>query len=115
MDFEPFDSLPVWLEPIADELTEKEIQYVKSDFHPLSDPDYTKEVFEWFKHTVVRLNLSTKERAGIYVARTFPNRFQALYESSYEELYPDYKNSGESRLNEINEYLKLRDQQAEEF
>tara|TARA_Y100000034_G_C6869419_1_gene396675 strand:- start:14 stop:361 length:348 start_codon:yes stop_codon:yes gene_type:complete len=111
----PFDSIPVWLEPIVEELSDKEIQYVTSEFHPLSDPTYTKEVFDWFKSIVVRLNLSTKERAGIYVARTFPTRFQSLYESSYAEIHPDYKESGENRLNEINEYVKIRDQQTEEF
>tara|TARA_A100001037_G_C15089689_1_gene608430 strand:+ start:698 stop:1054 length:357 start_codon:yes stop_codon:yes gene_type:complete len=107
------DPIPVWLKPIEHELTEKEREYATANFHPLSNPSYTKEVFEWFKKTAVRLNLCKKERAGLYVSRTFPTRFESLYESAFNEAYPDNKSSSDDTMNEVRELIKLRPEKDE--
>ena len=102
------DEIPVWLKPIENELTEKEKEYATATFHPLSDPVYTKEVFEWFKKQAVKLKLCSKERAGVYISRTFPTRFDSLYESALESSYPDTKQQVGDSMKEVDNLVKLR-------
>ena len=109
------DELPVWLKPIKDELTEREKEYATSSFHPLSDPQYTREVFEWFKKQVIKLKLCSKERAGVYVSRTFSTRFESLYESAFESTYPNYKEQTNDSMTEVRNLVKLRPEQEEGY
>ena len=109
------DDIPVWLKPIQDELTEKEREYATSSFHPLSDPQYTKEVFEWFKKQAVKLNLCSKERAGVYISRTFPTRFDSLYQSAFQSAYPDNDKKVKDSMKEVDELVKLRPKIEEEY
>ena len=102
------DEIPGWLKPIENELTEKEKEYATATFHPLSDPTYTQEVFEWFKKQAVKLNLCSKERAGVYVSRTFPTRFDSLYESAFESVYPENKQKVGDSMKEVDNLVKLR-------
>ena len=112
----PFEGeIPVWLEPIEDELTTEEIKSATASFHPLSDPQYTREVFEWYKKQVVKLKLCSKERAGVYVSRTFSSRFASLYESSFESLYPKHEEQTIDSMTEVRNLVKLRPKQEEEY
>lgn len=112
----PFESeIPIWLEPVKNELTGEDIEYATAQFHALSDPQYTREVFEWYKKQVVKLKLCSKERAGLYVSRTFSSRFASLYESSFESIYPMHKEQTKDSMTEIRALVKLRPEEEEEY